>query len=295
MKLLLLLPVLLAACVPAAADHEKLGDAAVAQGNYDEAVLEYRAGIQSHPEARLFAKLGQAALHTHDYRTAAESYRRLAETDPTRAGEAATGLDMVAEGAARTGDAAALESAVLALQALAPDRPIGRLALPLVLKGSLAPERELALLPDALAAAGDGGTVDSLLILYAATYRRTTACEDAVQIYSTLERRSGTLPGAAVPGDVACTFQLATDAQTLGQPENAERWFAQVLQLDSTSTLGRRALVGYADARAAQGDTAAALPALEAAAVGQDSIAQRATRRLRALGVPIASDSTVQP
>ncbi len=291
MKPLLLLLVLAAACVSAAADHEKLGDAAAAQGNFDDALLEYRAGVQASPRPRLFAKLAQAALRTHDYRTAADGYRRLAEEDPTRAGEAATGLDMVAEGAARTGDATALESAVVALQSLAPDRPVGRLALPLVLKGTLAPERELALLPDALAAAGDGGTVDSLLILYAGAYRRTTACEDAVRVYGILERRAGSLPDAAVPGYVACTFQLGADAQALEQPENAERWYALALRLDSTSTLGRRALVGYADARAAQGDTAAAVPALEAAAGGQDSVAQRARRRLQALGAPVSGDS----
>lgn len=296
MKRFLFLLGMLAACAPAAADHEKLGDAAVAQGNYDDALLEFRAAVQSSPRPRVFAKLAEAALHTRDYRTGADGFRRLAEADPTRAGEAATGLEMVAEGAARTGDATALEAAVLALQALAPDRPIGRLALPLVLQGTLAPDRELALLPDALAAAGDGGTVDSLLILYAGAYRRTTACEDAVRIYSILQRRTGSLPASALPGYSACSFQLGSDAQTLNQPENAERWFGLVLRLDSTSTLGRRALVGYADARAAQGDTAAAVHALQEAAGGQDSIAQRALGRLQTLGMSLPGDSlTPQP
>ena len=58
-----LLAAVLAGCTLAAADHERLGDAAYGALRYDNAVAEYSAAEASGGRPRLWAKLGAAALH----------------------------------------------------------------------------------------------------------------------------------------------------------------------------------------------------------------------------------------
>jgi tetratricopeptide (TPR) repeat protein len=202
------LAVLLLGCPSAAADHAKLGDQALSEGDYNVAVAEYRAGVQATPRPELLAKLGAAALRLKNYREAAEAYRRLGESDPSRAGEAATGLERVARAAAAAHDHLAGREALLGLQVIAPDRPAGRIALTLAMSGRFPPGDALPLLPYALAGARGDATVDSLLRLYGDALRETTACEEAVGVYQTLLRRTGPAGdrGAVVPGCLARRF-----------------------------------------------------------------------------------------
>ncbi len=287
---------LLLGCPSAAADHARLGDQAVSEGDYVVAVAEYRAGVQASPRPELLAKLGNAAIRLKNYREAAEAYRRLGETDPSRVGEAATGLERVARGAAEAGDHLAGREALLGLRAIAPDRPSGRLAVSLALSGRLGAGEALPLLPYALAGAQSDATVDSLLKLYGQALRETTACEDAVRIYQTLVRRSGSAAGAE--GLAECAVQLGMDAEALNQPEIAERWYRDALAADSLSELGRRALFGLAQTRLGQGDTLQAARAFRTVVDRwgtADSLGQSASQRLNALsgGLPPAGDSTM--
>jgi hypothetical protein len=41
----------------------------------------------------------------------------------------------------------------------------------------------------------------------------------------------------------------------MGKPDDAALWFAAAIRIDSNTTVGRRALVGYGDARLRLGDT----------------------------------------
>jgi tetratricopeptide (TPR) repeat protein len=286
---------LLLGCPSAAADHAKLGDQAVSEGDYNVAVAEYRAGVQASPRPDLLAKLGAAALRLKNYREAAEAYRRLGENDPSRAGEAATGLERVARAAAAAGDHLAGREALVGLQAIAPDRPAGRIALDLALSGRFEPGDALPLLPYALAGARNDAMVDSLLHLYGDALRETTACEEAVGVYQTLVRRSGN--GAGALGLAECALRLGLDAEALGQPGIAERWFRDALRADSLTDRGRRALLGLGDARLAQGDTLQAMAAYRTAVErwgAADSIGQSAGRKLGALGgTGAVADSTL--
>ena len=58
-----------------------------------EALAEYRQGVEKDPDARVWAKAGAAALHTGNLDVASDAYLRLAAEDPTRAEEAAEGLE----------------------------------------------------------------------------------------------------------------------------------------------------------------------------------------------------------
>lgn len=295
--LLLLSAVALAGCPSAAADHAKLGDKAIGVGDYSTALAEYRAGVQTSPRSDLLAKLGSAALHLKNYREAAEAYRKLGEIDPSRAGEAATGLERVARLAQENLDASAMQEALVGLQAIAPDRPTGRIALTLALSGRLQPAEAIPLLPYALAGARDDATVDSLLTLYGAAFRETTACEDAVRIYRTIARRAGGGPvsSSASQGLAECALRLGMDAQALNQPVIAERWYRNALEADSVSDIGRQALLGLGDVRLEQGDTVNAAAAYRTALLrgSADSLGKVAGGKLESLGGGSVNDSTL--
>lgn len=279
----------LSACAGAAVDHERLGDAAYGRESYAEALAEYRAAIRISSGARVQAKLGLSALHTQNLREAAEAYQHLAAEDETRVGEAASGLELVARAADRSGDGSALREAVTSLRKIAPDRVAGRYALGLFRGGKLSALEALVVLPAALAAATDAGTADSLLVNYGAAFEETTACEEAIRVYRAARRRNHIpeLQARAGAGLAECGLRLGEGALHLSQPAVAARWFGEAIAVDSTSDAGRRSLLGLGDARMAQGDILAAAIAFESAIVRDsvaDSISQVAGRRLNALG-----------
>jgi len=147
-------------------DHERQGDKSYSEGRYAQALAEYRAGLEKDPDPRLWAKAGAAALHTGNLEVASDAYLRLAAEDPTRAEEAAEGLESVARAAERAGDAKRLQAAVVGMGAIAPDRSTGRYALDLIRRPGAQAADLVAVLPGAIAVAPDPETVDSLLVVY---------------------------------------------------------------------------------------------------------------------------------
>jgi tetratricopeptide (TPR) repeat protein len=128
-------PAILLVCAAAcggAGDRERSGDRAYGEGRYAEALIEYQQVLAGDPDARIWAKAGAAALRTSNLGVASDAYLRLAAEDPTRAEEAAEGLEAVARAAERAGDAKRLQAAVVGMGAIAPDRSIGRYALELI-------------------------------------------------------------------------------------------------------------------------------------------------------------------
>ncbi len=76
--------------------------------------------------------------------------------------------------------------------------------------------------------------------------------------------------------------------------EDAALWFAAAIRIDSNTTVGRRALVGYGDARVRGGDSLAGVLAYRAVvsdAVQTDSIHQMAQDRLEGLRGSASFDS----
>lgn len=287
---------LAAACGRAATDHERLGDVAYAKGSYADAMAEYRAGVKSGATPALEGKLGLAALHVPALREAADAYQRLAAMDHSRSDEAATGLVLVARAAERTADTTALREALSGLRTLAPDRASGGVALNLIRAGKLDATEVVALMPAALAAARDGGSVDTLLLSYGAALRSTTNCEEGAGVFRTAVRRVQD-PGArnrAVNGLAGCALLLGEEALSLKKPDPAAIWFETVVALDSTTMTGRRALLGLGHAREAQGDLVAAAIAYQRA-VGADSLPDSlglaARARLTAIGSAETADS----
>ena len=286
--IVLLLGALFGACSPVAADHERLGDRAYREGRYVAAVAEYRAASRSGGSARVYAKLGSAALHDRDLTTAIEAYAALKAADPSRAAEAAAGLERAAYLATRGGAAqpAQLAAAVRALRTVAPGRPLGRFGLELVT--GLDAAEALGALPAALASASDSRSVDSLLLAYGEAQQVTTACEAATHTFGAVVRRTRNpgLRSTAAQGIGACALRLGLDALSGEQAELAERWFDAAVSAAPATPFGWRAAIGLGDARVSQGDVLGAALAYQAvlsAAGVPDTLQKLAAEKLDAL------------
>jgi tetratricopeptide (TPR) repeat protein len=275
-------------------DQERQGDQSYGEGRYNQALTQYRAALAKDPDARLWAKAGAAALRTGNLAVASDAYLRLAAEDPSRAAEAAEGLDAVARAADRAGDGKRLEAAVVGLGMIAPNRSIGRYALQLVRRPGADPNDLVAVLPGAIAAAPDAETVDSLLTVYAAALRETSGCDQGLPIFQATLRRTrvAALRTRAEDGVAGCSLALGLRAEAQGEHGDAALWFAAAIRVDSGTPVGRRALVGYGDARLRLGDTIAGALAFQAVAsdiVQSDSTSRMAWDRLEELRASASS------
>ena len=285
------------ACRADVTDRELAGDQAYGAGRFAEAYGAYADAVAERGGSRLWAKAASAAVRSDRLGDAADAYVRLAAEDPTRAGEAADGLEEVARAAAPR-DTHALHAAVRGLRTVAPERPIGAHALALVRHVALEGAEAVSILPSALAAAGDRGTVDSLLLAFAEALQGTAACDEASDAFRAVLRRSTDdgLTRDAASGLGVCALRLGLGALADSRPADAERLLGEAAA-DSTTWIGRRARLGLGDARLARGDTAGAIEAFESAGAGaepSDSISQLAAARLGALAASQSAGDTAR-
>ncbi|MFN2317607.1 MAG: tetratricopeptide repeat protein [Gemmatimonadales bacterium] len=292
---------LLMACGTPSVDHERLGDQAYREGDYQRALAEYQAA-SAQGRARVWAKLGAAALQLREHAAATDAYLRLAQQDAARVDEAAIGLARVARAAAREGAAEgpAVTRAITALRTVAPSRPLGRLALAPARAGGLDRQEALAVLPVALAAADAGRTVDSLLVRYGMALRETLACDAAAEAYRTVLRRSrlASLTSQARTGLAECALLLGLDAMLSERLDEAEGWFDEAASTDFAGPVGWRARIGYGDARARQGDYLGAATAYQSVLSGPavpDSLLGLARERLNAIAGSDPATDTIPP
>ncbi len=220
--------VLASACTISAADHEVLGDRAYADGEYANALVEYRlALLQEVPDPGLRQKAGAAALRARNLHAAVEEYLALARAGgPDAASLAADGFDRVARFAVESGNQSALAAALSALEQVAPDRSIGEYALQLAreMGGGGSPAEVLSILLHAAAAAPDARLQDSLMFSYAEALRRQQRCAEAIPVLEGLLRRRRDpriLPRARA--------ELAQCALLLGSAGPDQRWRGRVL------------------------------------------------------------------
>jgi len=286
----------LAGCPAPATDHERLADEQLAAGNYTRALAEYQAAQRSGARTRVWAKAAAAAVKAQDFDAAIDALSELAREDPTRVTEAAVGLEAIARLADRGGQGgtAVVAKAVLAVRAIAPGRPLGRLPLPSV-SAVVDPTEAIGLIPTAIATAGSPRTVDSLLLRYAQAQRETVACDAAAGSFKSLLRRTNQprMTAAAREGLAGCALLLGQDALAGGNAPAAERWFEEVVALDGESARGWTANIGLGDARLLKGDALGAAVAYQAVVSGAtvpDSLRQAAIVKLNGLGA-----ATTQP
>jgi hypothetical protein len=107
-------------------------------------------------------------------------------------------------------------------------------------------------------------------------------------VFQAASRRTklATLHSRVEEGVAGCSLALGLRAEAGGNLQDATLWYAAAIRIDSNTTVGRRALVGYGDSRLKLADTTAAELAFEAVTsdrVQSDSIRQMAVDRLSEL------------
>jgi tetratricopeptide (TPR) repeat protein len=284
--------VLMLACTRSAADHEELGDREYVAGAYRDALAEYRLGLKAHPgDADLYAKSAAAALHTGEYGLAVADYVALGQQDRFRVAEAADGLERVIRAALAANQRNAAVTGLQGLWTVAPGRPLGRYARLAALDAAERGDTgaALALLPSAIAAAGDGKSADSLLFVYGRTAVRASACSTAVPVFEGVLRRQRepAVAEAAREGLGLCALIEGQRLLDSGKPAEAEDWFRRASAPGSPTDVVRGAFLGLGDVKLAQGDVAAALESYQQAMTGGargDTLAQRAQEKINAVG-----------
>lgn len=279
-----------AACSPGT-DHERLGDRRYAERAFTDALAEYRLALkQRRPSYELRAKFASAALHVGALEEAAGAYREMALAEPVSVDEAADGLVRVARVAIDTRDMAALSKTIAVLHEVAPERPVGRLAVALgvAYEPSGRPADALDVLLQAAATAAHAATSDSLLVLYADLNARIGQCDPAARVYEAVLRRSRSprATGSARRGLAGCSVERGRQALGAGFLQEAEEWFRRAVALAEPDSVVRVAWLLIGDARWANGDTAVAVEAYRKALEGaeeSDAVAARANEQLRKL------------
>jgi hypothetical protein len=276
--------------------REQLGDDAWHDARWADAVADYRAAGDS---PRLTAKLADAALEGRLLTVSAQAWTKLGTESPDRAPEAAAGLARVAASAQDAGDDAGLAQAITGLRQIAPGWPLQRLAARLGRVGDLQPAAAADVIPALLSSVSGREATEPLLLMLGRADRARGACDVAVPI---LEGVLRTTMNAFVRDSATttlgwCELGLGLSALATQHRGDAERWFGRAMRRDSVGAVGRRARLGYGDARAVDGDSAAARLAWQTVASGvpQDSLTQLAFQRLSQPAPPAPADTAPTP
>lgn len=258
-------------------DLERQADEALGAGRPTDALALYQAAAERGADGRVWAKLGALARRLERRGDAVNAFDQLGRADATRRPDAADGLEEVALDAVRAGDVPALRAALRSLAELAPERPVGRLALDLARLDRLQRDEALQLLPAAVAAAGTGAMADSLLAAWGLALREAQGCRAALPVLRAARRRGAPAAGPAV---ASCAALFGDSA--LGDAPVASAWYEEALAAEPAL---RPAWLGLARARAALGDSAGARDALARVLDSEtnDSIAAEAADLQRAL------------
>lgn len=288
--------IFLTACRSAGSDSERLGDTAGHDGRWVDAIISYRAAT---PSPRVTAKLADAAFLADSLVAAAEAWTRLGLDAPDRAGEAASGLARTAVAAERDDDPRALVVAIAGLRQLEPGWPLGRLSLRLAHDPGPFDSLARFVIPAALAATPGRMAAGSLLLALGRAQRAAGDCQHAVPTLESAAHRGGNAGTHDSVMNELGVCELALGLRALGShlPAEAEPWLDRVAHRDPLGRVGRRAMVGFGDARLAQGDlpeATLAWQAVAAAPVPSDSITALALERLRLGNSGAATDSTRQ-
>jgi tetratricopeptide (TPR) repeat protein len=278
----------LAAGCTAGPDHERLGDRRYAEHAYVDALAEYRLALrQRRPSGELRAKFAQAALRSGALSDAVSAYGELARAEPAALDEAADGLTRAARLAMGARDMGALTDAMVALHDVAPQRPLGALAVAVGASSTALAKRPEAMdvLLQAAAAATSAAAADSFLAAYADVNARLGRCDVAVPTYDGLLRRNSlpALARAAQGGLAGCAVADGQLSLSAGALQDAVVHFQRAIAIGQPDSIVRLAWLLMGDARWADGDSTLAVDAYRHAVAGggdQDPVVVRATAQL---------------
>ena len=282
----------LMACGPSGGP-EGQGDQAYVEGRYQDALAVYAPLAATTPSPQLWAKIGATALRLGQLREATDAYRALAEAAPDRTDEAAEGLELVISAAERRQDESALEEAVAALRAVAPERPLGRHALNLMQVAS-GPVTRLRFCRRARRRGGRAHRGFAPASPGVCVWRGRGIAPRRCRC---TRPRSGGRGARAIRRPRRVWWSASSgwgQPSSPRRPDSAEAWFRSAAGIDSTTPLGRSAMIGLGDARLRQGDLVGAAIAYQtvlSSGPRSDSLSMLAGAKLNALVSADAPDS----
>jgi tetratricopeptide (TPR) repeat protein len=278
------------------ASPAQVADVAAAEGRWADAFVALE-GAGAEP--RILGRRAEAAFRSGRLSAATREWERLARFDTTRRGEAAVGIARAAAAAERQRDAIALSRAVIALRTVAPEWPVGRLALGLRMPSGAPHADAPVLVPAILAAAPARDVADDALYALGRAAQERDGCRDAAPIFHVVVRRAtATLAEHATRALAGCRVQEGVLALAAGDTVAAIEAWDQAVELDPAGEAGRRALLGLGDVHFGRGDIFAAQLAWQAVAtmsVDPDSITALALERLRARPAADSTGAADQP
>ena len=181
----------------------------------------------------------------------------------------------------------AVTDAMVALHDIAPQRPVGALAVALGASSTALAKRPEAMniLLEAAAASPTPAAADSFLLAYGDVNARLGRCDLAARVYAGVLRRN-TLPALARAAQGGIAWCVVADGRlslSAGALQDAEGQFRRAIAIGQPDSTVRLAWLLMGDARWADGDTAQAVDAYRHAVAGgadQDPTVLRATAQL---------------
>jgi tetratricopeptide (TPR) repeat protein len=227
-KLGVLLCVALAGCSPRSNEENAVrrGDEAFAQGNFEEALAEYRLAVrQGADDAATAARVAHTYAMMHRVDDAGSFYRDAASKDPTLADQAVSDLMRLAREAYMSDDRFAMATAVEAAQQLRPGIGVGDMTLPLARHYFANGEygRALPFYQFALADASD--SLPDVVFEVGRAHEEIGDCEHALVFFEQFRRMVRPWERNEVDWYIGtCAFNLARELRTRTlEPQDLER------------------------------------------------------------------------
>ena len=247
------------------------GDAAFAQGDFGEALAEYRLALsRGADDARIHLRAAHAFAHEGQLGDARDHYLLAVERDSSVADQAVADLTHHARRAADRGDDVAAATAMETVLELEPGVSVGDLALPLArhYAGSGRQAQSVAFFDQALVEArGNGNEADpELLYDMALAYEELGDCARAVLLFEDLREKGDADQREEADWYIGrCSVELGGTAMERGDPEAAVEHLEVTVEIGEPRHLLAEAYFQLGRALELAGDCDGAVDAYEQA------------------------------
>ncbi len=256
----------LAGCTAAGSEEEALrrGDTAFAQGEFNDALSEYRLALRrGNDDAETWLRAAHAFARVNRIEEAREHYQAAIARDSALVDQAASDLLRVARRAIQRRDGTVAAAAADAAVRLQPGVSLSGVALDLARHyvRNAQPAEALPYFQKALAESDDD---PEILLELALAHEQLGDCERALAFFEQVRPRIAPNRRSEVDWQVGnCSFQLAREAQERGFSDEALRLYRAVTELGEPRNVVGQAWFDTAEILARRGECTAAVAAFE--------------------------------
>jgi tetratricopeptide (TPR) repeat protein len=280
------LAMLAAACTASGSEEEAIrrGDAAFAQGEFNDALAEYRLALrQGSDRAETWLRTAHAFARVNRIEEAREHYEAAIARDSALADQAASDLLRVARRAVERRDGMVASAAADAAARIRPGVSLSGVAVDLARHyvRTAQPAQALPYFQKALAENDDD---PGILLELALAHEQLGDCERALAFFDQVRPRIQANRRSEVDWQIGnCSYQLAREAAARGFSDEALRLYRAVTDLGEPRNLLGQAWFDSAEILARRGECTAAAAAFERALQeesGNGALAARARDRI---------------